>query len=101
MSLDHSANGIPAITREQHWHQGDDPNKPGYQRTENTLYQTYNVETASYFYVCESVVGTALSDAKWRVARIDQTTGSKLYADANTNFDNVATDPTALSYSYS
>lgn len=101
MSLDHSANAIPAITREQHWHQGDDATKPGYIRTEETEYQTYNIESGSYFYLCRSVVGTALSDAKWKIARIELATGSKMYADANLAFDNVATDPTALAYGYS
>ena len=100
MSLDHSANAIPAITREQHWHQGDDETKPGYQRTEKTHYQTYITSSGGYTYICESVVGTALGTAKWRIKRFDSN-GSGMYADANTNFDNVATDPTALTYSYS
>lgn len=101
MSLDHSANGIPALQRDEHWHQGDDERNPGYKRVEDTLYQTYAVEAGGYFYFCEAVAGTALSDNKWRIARINTTTGAKMYADANLRFDNVATDPTALTYSYS
>lgn len=61
--------------------------------------QTYVVTSGSYTYVCKAAVGTALATAGWKIFRID-TSGSKLYADGNANYDNVASDPTSLTYSY-
>lgn len=62
--------------------------------------QTKIVSDSGYTYICKAPVGTALSDAKWQVSRIDST-GSKMFADADSEFDNIATDPTTLSFSYS
>ena len=62
--------------------------------------QTKVVTSGGYVYVCRARVGTALATAKWLVYRIDQSTGSKMFADGNDDFDNVATDPTVLTYSY-
>lgn len=51
-------------------------------------------------YIAEAVPGTAQSAAAWRVSKIDTTTGTVVtWADGNANFDNVATDLTALTYS--
>ena len=61
--------------------------------------QIYAVNSGGYNYFCFAAVGTALATAKWLVFRVDSV-GNKLYADANAEFDNVATDPTALTYSY-
>ena len=58
------------------------------------------VESGSYIYTCLAGVGTTEATAKWKVFRVDAT-GNLMYADANSNYDNVATDPTVLSYSYS
>jgi hypothetical protein len=58
------------------------------------------VESGGYTYVCMATVGTAVASALWRIFRVDST-GNLLYADGNQNYDNVATDPTLLSYSYS
>lgn len=44
--------------------------------------------------------GTAQSTAKWQALKIDSSSGTIVtYADGNSNFDNVATDLTSLSYS--
>ena len=59
-------------------------------------------EANSYTYVAYAPPGTAESAAAWMVKRIDETvagTTKILYADGNANFDNVATDLTALTYS--
>lgn len=61
--------------------------------------QTKIVESGGYTYVCKAAVGTAESSQAWKIFRIDSS-GSKMYADGDSEFDNVATDPTALSYSY-
>jgi hypothetical protein len=54
----------------------------------------------TYDYFCFAAPGTAQATDKWMVFRLDND-GSKQFADGNANFDNVATDPTLLSYSYS
>lgn len=59
-------------------------------------------EANSYTYVAYAPAGTAEASALWMVKRIDETvsgTTKILYADGNANFDNTATDLTALSYS--
>lgn len=51
-------------------------------------------------YVAEAAIGTAQSAASWRVKKVDTTSGTVVtWCDGNDNFDNVATDLTALSYS--
>lgn len=61
--------------------------------------QIYAVETGGYNYFCFAAVGTAQATAKWMVFRVDSV-GNKIYADGDAEFDNVATDPTILTYSY-
>jgi len=57
-------------------------------------------ESGNYTYVAKAPVGTAQASAAWQAFRIDETSGLViLWADANDNFDNVATDLTVLSYS--
>lgn len=58
------------------------------------------VKSGDYTYICFSAPGVSEGTAKWKVFRIDSS-GNKLYADANAEYDNLATDPTALTYSYS
>jgi len=51
-------------------------------------------------YVGIAAPGTAQSTAKWQCKKIDETSGVVVtWADGNADFDNVATDLTALSYS--
>jgi len=57
-------------------------------------------ESGGFTYIATAAVGTALASAAWKARRIDST-GTTLYADGDANFDNIATDLTALSYSYS
>ena len=50
-------------------------------------------------YIAIAAPGTLQSEAKWQVKKIDKTTGTVItWADGNANFDNSATDLTALSY---
>lgn len=53
--------------------------------------------SGGYTYVGEAAPGTAQATAAWRCCRIDST-GTTVWADGDGNFDNVATDLTALSY---
>ena len=62
--------------------------------------QIYTVSSGGYDYFCFAAPGTAQATAKWAIFRLDGS-GNLMYADANTNFDNVATDPTLLTYAYS
>lgn len=56
--------------------------------------------SGNYTYVAVSAPGTAQSSALWQVQKVDTTTGTVItWADGNANFDNVATDLTALTYS--
>jgi len=48
-------------------------------------------------YIAWALPGTALSAASWRACKVD-TNGTRTWADADTDFDNVATDLTALTY---
>lgn len=51
-------------------------------------------------YIGVAAPGTAQSTAKWQCQKIDETTGVIItWADGNSEFDNVATDLTALTYS--
>jgi hypothetical protein len=56
--------------------------------------------SGSVTYVAKAAIGSAQSAAVWQCQKIDETTGTVItWADGNANFDNVATDLTALSYS--
>lgn len=56
--------------------------------------------SGSITYVAEAAIGTVQSAASWRVKKVDTTSGTVVtWCDGNDNFDNVATDLTALSYS--
>lgn len=57
-------------------------------------------ESGTIKYIGLAAPGTAQSTAKWQAFKVDKTTGTVItYADGNANFDNVATDLTALTYS--
>ena len=56
--------------------------------------------SGAYTYIGSAPIGTAESAAAWKCLRIDETSGFKMtWSDGDPNFDNVATDLTALSYS--
>lgn len=58
--------------------------------------------SGDYTYIAIAVPGTADVSATWQVQRIDVSVAGDtrfMWADGDTNFDNVATDLTALSYS--
>lgn len=53
-------------------------------------------------YIGSAPAGTAQATAKWQVKKIDETDANNVvitWADGNTDFDNIATDLTSLSYS--
>lgn len=54
----------------------------------------------SITYVAKAATGALQADAVWQCKKIDETTGTVItFADGDANFDNVATDLTALTYS--
>lgn len=57
-------------------------------------------EIGAVTYIAVAAPGTLESAAKWQVKKLDETDGlTTTYADGDTNFDNIATDLTALTYS--
>lgn len=63
-------------------------------------YATKITVSGSVTYVAKAAVGSAQGSAVWQVQKIDETTGTVItWADGNAEFDNVATDLTALTYS--
>lgn len=61
--------------------------------------QIKSVNSGDYTYFCFAQPGTAEATASWKIFRID-TDGNKLYADGDADYDNAASDPTLLTYSY-
>lgn len=60
------------------------------------------VVSGDYTYICKAPVGTAEASAAWSCKRIDGSVSGTTkikWADGDDSYDNVATDPTALSYS--
>jgi prepilin-type processing-associated H-X9-DG protein len=57
------------------------------------------VEDGGYTYFCFAAPGTTEATAKWKCYRLDGT-ANLLYADGNASYDNVATAPETLSYTY-
>ncbi len=62
--------------------------------------QIYATNSGGYDYFCFAPIGTAQATAGWMIFRIDSA-GNKVYADADAEFDNIATDPTILNFVYS
>lgn len=58
-------------------------------------------ESGDYTYIAIAPIGTAQSEAKWQVKRIQVSGNDTIFtwADGDDSFDNIATDLTALSYS--
>jgi len=57
-------------------------------------------ESGSNTYIAIASPGTAQATARWQCRKIDESSGIVItWADGDANFDNVATDLTALSYS--
>jgi len=57
-------------------------------------------EDGSVTYIGIAAPGTAQGTAKWQAMKLDETSGLVItFADGDADFDNVATDLTALSYS--
>jgi len=101
MSLFHRGPHDLEMKREEHGHTGgEDTGKPGKHVIPVDQYATKITVSGTDTYIGFANPGTAQSDAKWRAMRIDESSGTVItYADGDANFDNVATDLTALSYS--
>lgn len=57
-------------------------------------------ESGDITYVAKAAIGASQSSAVWQAMKINETTGLVItWADGNANFDNTATDLTALTYS--
>lgn len=72
----------------------------GIQRNIADSVATKITEDGAITYIAIAAPGTAESEAKWQVKKLDETTGLVItYADGDADFNNVATDLTALTYS--
>lgn len=70
------------------------------QRTVSKQTATKVTIVGTVLYVGKAPIGSLQSAAVWQVKKVDSTTDILItWADANSNFDNVATDLTALTYS--
>lgn len=68
--------------------------------TDSVNYAIKITESGDYTYIAFANPGTLESAASWKVVKLDGTTGLVItWADGNTDFDNIATDLTGLSYS--
>lgn len=68
--------------------------------TEEISFATKITTVGDITYIANAIAGSAESAAVWQAKKIDATTGVVItWADGDTNFNNVATDLTALSYS--
>lgn len=57
-------------------------------------------ESGTTTYVALAAPGTTQATAKWQCKKIDESSGTVItFADGNSNFDNAASDLTALTYS--
>ena len=57
-------------------------------------------ESGTTTYIATAAPGTAETTAKWRCFKVDESSGTVItWADGDANFDNIATDLTALTYS--
>ena len=70
-------------------------------RKTSSLVATKITESGSYTYIAKAPIGTAQATAAWQVMRVEEGASDTIitWADGNGNFDNVATDLTALSFS--
>jgi len=103
------------LDREEHFHKGTvggkivvpyyynagtDTLSPASSETTDTKYATKITESGTATYIAKATPGSAQSSAVWQVQKIDESSGTVItWADGNANFDNVATDLTALTYS--
>lgn len=69
------------------------------QRGESDDLQIKAVVSGSYTYFCFSAPGTPEATPLWKIFRLDNN-GSLVYADGDAKFDNAATDPASLTYTY-
>lgn len=53
---------------------------------------------ATYTYIAEAIPGTLSNSASWRAKKVVTATGVTTWANGDSNFDNIATDLTALNY---
>jgi hypothetical protein len=85
---------------EQLGHVGNSESGEGYQRVQKTNESQYIDTTNSpYIYIGYAIPGTATSEAKWKIKRVDTTTISILWANGTAFYSNVWDDRTSISYS--
>jgi hypothetical protein len=88
------------IDMAEHGRQGGISTGQPFKFTDSINYAIKITESGSYTCVAYANPGTALTDAKWKVMRLDSTSGLRIeWADGDLNFDNKADDLLNLNYS--
>ena len=88
------------IDMAEHGRVGGISSEQGFKFIDYTDYAIKITEVGNYTYIAFAPPGSDEADAVWKAMRLDDSTGLKItHADANADFDNIATDLTALSYS--
>lgn len=88
------------IDMSEHGRAGGVSTGHGFKYVGNISVATKITESGTTTYVAKANPNTAQSDASWQAFKIDESSGLVItWADGNDNFDNAATDLTALSYS--
>jgi hypothetical protein len=84
---------------EQFGHVGNSQTGEAFQRIQETNEKIAVRTSGNYIYVGYAIPGTLTSEAKWKIKRVDTTSGVDiLYADANAFYDNVFDDYATLTY---
>lgn len=104
MSLFHRGTHDLEMIREEHGHTGgSDLGWPGKKTIDVTgLQATKITESGNYTYIGKAVIGSSQANAVWQCMRIDESVAGTTvitWADGDANYNNIATDLTALSYS--
>lgn len=88
------------IDMAEHGRAGGISTAQGFKFIKDIDHATKVTVSGSDTYVAIALAGTAQATAKWQCTKIAGTTDTVItYADGNTDFDNVATDLTLLTYS--
>lgn len=88
------------ISMGEHGRAGGVSTGQAFKFTDGVNYAMKLTEDGSITYIAWANPGTLESAAKWKVMKLNGTTGLVItWANGDTNFDNIATDLTTLTYS--
>jgi hypothetical protein len=80
-------------------HVGNSESGEAYKKTQGVPESVMVADTGTYTYIGWAIPGTLSSASGWRIARVEDATGSKLYADGDAFYNNIWDDRGDLIYS--